>query len=59
MTYAIAVEARIRPDRRADLIAAVGRNARLSVQTEPGCQQFDALLSLEDPLQLALRGLRR
>jgi autoinducer 2-degrading protein len=46
---ALVVEFRIRPEFIAAFEAAIGENARLSRDTEPGCRQFDVCRDPADP----------
>ena len=40
---ALVAEFGVRPERRGDFISLMKEHARLSLETEPGCEQFDVL----------------
>lgn len=47
--YVIIVDHRVKPEHRDDWIAAATRDARGSVENEPGCLRFDIVQDGEDP----------
>jgi quinol monooxygenase YgiN len=47
--HALVVEFRIKPGHERDFEAAIVDNARASLDTEPGCRQFDVCRDPADP----------
>lgn len=39
--YSLSVTVQVQPERRAEFLAAITRNAEASVRDEPGCLRFD------------------
>ncbi|MBX3585463.1 MAG: antibiotic biosynthesis monooxygenase [Ramlibacter sp.] len=52
--HIITVTFQIRPEHMAAFLPAMQANALASVQDEPGCQQFDVCVSLDDPNRVFL-----
>ncbi len=48
------VSVRVKPDRRDEFLAAIGRQADASRELEPGCLRFEILEDADDPLQFLL-----
>ncbi|MEM9029846.1 MAG: putative quinol monooxygenase [Pseudomonadota bacterium] len=47
--FAVVVFFEVKPAHVAEFADAVSANAKASVETEPGCQQFDVCRSSDDP----------
>ena len=47
--FSLVVQVQVRPDRRAEFLAAIAANAEASVRDEPGCLRFDVCSVESDP----------
>ena len=52
--FVLLVEFQIGPDNYARFHELIAENARLSVELEPGCSQFDVCRSKDDPARILL-----
>jgi len=52
--FVLVVDFEIKPEDVDKFLPLIAENARLSVQNEPGCLQFDIVRALDNPAKLAL-----
>jgi quinol monooxygenase YgiN len=52
--YVLVVDFVVKPEHVAAFTAEIGKNAKASRETEPGCRQFDVCVAPEDPAKIVL-----